>query len=237
MDDFINEAFEVEEIEVINDINPDRRQYTINERINHFEIWDDLEFFRRFRLKKGTVERLLQQIEHDLIHPTNRNHCVTPMAQLLLTLRFFASGSLYIVAADFAGVSKATAGKIITKVANAIASLRPQYIALPNNEAERNIVIDNFYRIARFPRTVGAIDCTHIRIQSPGGNFAENYRNRKGYFSLNVQAVCDAQLKFIDIVARWSGASHDSNIFDNSRLRARCENQELGNAVIIGDSG
>lgn len=90
------------------------------------------------------------------------------MVQLLLTLRYFASGSLYIVAADFAGVSKATAGKIIAKVTNVIASLRPQYIALANSEAEQNIVIDNFYRIARFPRTIGAIDCTHIRIQSPG---------------------------------------------------------------------
>ncbi|KAK5648110.1 hypothetical protein RI129_003002 [Pyrocoelia pectoralis] len=138
------------------------------------------------------------------------------MDQLLLTLRFYASGSLYIVAADFAGVSKATAGKIISRVTNAIANLRPQ--------------------LARFPLTIGAVDCTHIRIQSPGGNLAENYRNRKGYFSLNVQVVCDAP-KVYDIVARWPGASQDSNIFDPSGLRARCENGELGNAVIVGDGG
>ncbi|KAK9700633.1 DDE superfamily endonuclease [Popillia japonica] len=50
----------------------------------------------------------------------------------------------------------------------------------------------------RFPRVVGAIDCTHVRLQSPGGNMAENFRNRKGYFSLNVQVVCNATTKITD---------------------------------------
>lgn len=38
-------------------------------------------------------------------------------------------------------------------------------------------------------------------------------------------------------VARWPGASYDSNIFDHSVLRARCENGEFGNTVIVGDNG
>jgi ABC-type uncharacterized transport system permease subunit len=34
----------------------------------------------------------------------------------------------------------------------------------------------------------GALDCTHIRLFSNNfGGIAEIYRNRKGYFSLNVQ--------------------------------------------------
>ncbi|KAH1025096.1 putative nuclease HARBI1 [Dendroctonus ponderosae] len=39
--------------------------------------------------------------------------------------------------------------------------------------------------------------------------------NRKGYFSWNVQAVCDARLRFTDIVVRWPGSSHDQTIFNN----------------------
>lgn len=63
------------------------------------------------------------------------------------------------------------------------------------------------------------------------------YRNRKGIFSLNVQAVCDSDLRFIDIVARWPGSTHDSTIFNASRIRARFMNGEMGNALLLGDSG
>lgn len=40
-----------------------------------------------------------------------------------------------------------------------------------------------------------------------GGDYAELFRNHKGYFSINVQAVC------------WPGSTHDSTIFNNSRLK------------------
>lgn len=42
-----------------------------------------------------------------------------------------------------------------------------------------------FYGLARFPKVIGAIDCTHIKLQSPSREYGEKYRNRKGYFSLN----------------------------------------------------
>lgn len=41
----------------------------------------------------------------------------------------------------------------------------------------------------------GAIDCTHVKILSPGGGTAESFRNRHQYFSINVQIVSDANLK------------------------------------------
>lgn len=70
-----------------------------------------------------------------------------------------------------------------------------------------------------------------------GGANAENFRNRKGYFSLNVQVVGDANLYIKDIVARWPGSTHDQTIFNNSLLKARFENNEFGNSIMVGDSG
>jgi len=95
----------------------------------------------------------------------------------------------------------------------------------------------NFYLLNRFPKVLGAIDCTHIKLQSPSRMDGELYRNRKGFFSLNVQALVNSNLEFMDIVARWPGSSHDSNIFDNSRLKARMEILEFPDCVILGDSG
>lgn len=52
-----------------------------------------------------------------------------------------------------------------------------------------------------------------------------------------MQVICDAQYKIRDIVCRWPGASHDSNIFQNSSIRLKFENGEMGEDVLLGDSG
>lgn len=94
-----------------------------------------------------------------------------------------------------------------------------------------------FYNIARFPKVLGAVDCTHVKIISPGGNHAETFRNRKGYMSINVQVICDARLIISDIVARWPGSTHDERIFSASRRNATFELGSYGDAVLVADSG
>ena len=105
---------------------------------------------------------------------------------------------------------------------------------MPTNEEAR--IRHDFHQIAGFPGVTGCIDCTHVCIQSPGGDNAELFRNRKGYFSINVQAVCDTNLRFISLVAQWPGSVHDSRIFYNSSLCAIFENEEIG-GILLGDNG
>ncbi|KAH1028445.1 hypothetical protein HUJ05_001798 [Dendroctonus ponderosae] len=50
-----------------------------------------------------------------------------------------------------------------------------------------------------------------------GGSDAEVFKYRKGYFSINVQAIGDAGLKLMNVVARWPGSTHDATIFNNSK--------------------
>ena len=90
--------------------------------------------------------------------------------------------------------------------------------------------------IAGMPGVIGCIDCTHIALQMPTHPRPEIFRNRKGYFSLNVQAVCGPKLEFYNIVARWPGSAHDSNIFNNSRLCQELED-DLHPGHLLGDSG
>jgi nuclease HARBI1 len=70
-----------------------------------------------------------------------------------------------------------------------------------------------------------------------GGETAEYFRNRKGYFSINVQTVSNANLKILDIVASWPGSSHDTTIFNASALRARFESGVMGDALLVVDGG
>ncbi|XP_018406677.1 PREDICTED: putative nuclease HARBI1, partial [Cyphomyrmex costatus] len=68
------------------------------------------------------------------------------------------------------------------------------------------------------------------------GDDAEVFRNRKSYFSFNVQVVVNADNEIMDIVARWPGSVHDSTIFQNSNLKMLFETNHFHNCLLLGDS-
>ncbi|WAR26334.1 HARB1-like protein [Mya arenaria] len=91
-----------------------------------------------------------------------------------------------------------------------------------------------FYRKCKFPNIVGAVDGTLVPILAPTAN-EESFVCRKGFHAINCQAVASSDLRFIDIVAKWPGSSHDAGVFDNSVLKDYLE-ADL-EAVLLGDSG
>ncbi|XP_045458300.1 putative nuclease HARBI1 [Melitaea cinxia] len=214
-------------------LNRPRRNPVFRQRINYMQALDDTDFRIRFRLTKHAVNYVFLLIVNQISSTTERNYAISPINRLLLTLRYYATGSFLNVVGDFTGTSKASASRIVNMVSQAIAKLGPQFIKF----SDVIKLQQEFYDIARFPRLVGAIDCTHVPIKSPGGDSAENYRDRKSQFSFNVQTVVSANLKIMDIVARWPGAAHDQTIFNNSKIKQRFMNKEFGNSLIVGDKG
>ena len=132
----------------------------------------------------------------------------------------------------FLDLDKSTICRIVVRVSSAIASLKNQYIRFKPTEE----TTAGFYRRVRFPGVLGAIDCTHIPIPNPGGENRELFRNRKGYCSINMQVVCDDKVQLTNIVVRWPGSTHDSRIFDNSRLCAMLERGAY-EGHLLGDNG
>ncbi|GBL87279.1 Putative nuclease HARBI1, partial [Araneus ventricosus] len=99
-------------------------------------------------------------------------------------------------------------------------------------------VSKKFFDIAGFPSVIGALDCTFVRIVSPGGEDAERFRCRKNYFALNVQTIVDSDLVIRNVVARWPGSTHDSTIFNNSAACLTLQSHSLfRNYHLLGDSG
>ncbi|KAJ8710653.1 hypothetical protein PYW08_009168 [Mythimna loreyi] len=163
-----------------------RRNPVYRERINYMELLDETDFRVRFRLTKKAVMFVYSIVEKAisvLYLQKGKNRAIRPITRLLLTLRFYATGSFLTVVGDFSGVSKASASRIVYLVSQAIARLRSEFIRFTTNTQE---IQQEFYNIAKFPRLIGAIDCTHVPIKSPGGNSAEDWRNRKSQFSYNV---------------------------------------------------
>lgn len=185
-------------------------------------------------MKQSTLN--LFQIEDQLEYESDRNDSVTPMNQLLIALRFYSTGTFQLVVGDLFKVNKSTVCRVVHKVTAVIANLCPKYVTFPSTAEEKRKIMNQFYQSSGLPGVIGAIDCTHVPIQSPGGQDAEVYRNRKGFFSINVQLISDNQGFVMDVVARWPGSVHDSTVFDNSRIRALLETSPR-DGYLVGDGG
>lgn len=182
----------------------------LRDRFNPLEEYHAEDFRMRFRLRKESVVDLVEFMETDLEHQTRRGLPLSPMQQVLIALRFYATGSFEKVIGDLFGVSVFAACTVIHKVARVIAKRKGHFLSFPVNLSDTK---RKFYEIAHFPGVVGAIDCTHIRIICPDKENAMAFINRKLFYSINVQAVCDSEAFITNIVARWPGSTHDSRIF------------------------
>ncbi|KAJ8912434.1 hypothetical protein NQ315_006100, partial [Exocentrus adspersus] len=137
-------------------------------RSNYIEEMDDMSFFRRFRLTKPTVIAVLELLEDQLEFDNDLNNSVSPVNQLLTGLLFYASSAHQINIGDIMRMDQGTVSRIISKVSQSIASLRNRFIKMPSTPQEIITCQNNFYRIARFPRVIGCVDGTHIKIRSSG---------------------------------------------------------------------
>lgn len=72
--------------------------------------------------------------------------------------------------------------------------LGPRYIRFPQNEQEIETTKVAFEELYNIPGVVGIIDGTHIPSSAVPGNIEIAYVNRKQFYSINVQIVCDANL-------------------------------------------
>ncbi|XP_050664028.1 putative nuclease HARBI1 [Leptidea sinapis] len=202
---------------------------------NPMEIYDENEFRIRFRFTKNIVASFLLPLLFQNTGDSKRGLPIPPVIQMLAALRFYATGNFQIVCGDLHQISQSVVSKIVANVSKALALKIRRFIKFPDVPEQANVKIQ-FHRVAGFPGVIGCIDCTHIPIKNPNRQNGEVFRNRKGWFSINVQIVCGPRMEIYDIVARWPGSVHDSRIFNNSRCYMRFEEGEIA-GLLIGDSG
>ena len=150
----------------------------LRDRFNPLEEYDGEDFRLRFRFRKDSVIDLVKTLDKDLQHQTRRGLPLTPMQQVLIALRFYATGTFERVVGDLFGVSVFAACTVIHKVSRAIAKQKGHFLSFPDilNDTKRK-----FYDVAHFPGVIGAIDCTHIRIICPNKQNAMAFVNRKQF--------------------------------------------------------
>ncbi|KAF9413679.1 hypothetical protein HW555_008125, partial [Spodoptera exigua] len=185
-------------------------------RKNPLEELQENEFKSKYRFSRSTAVFIIDMIKNDLAGDA-RGGFIPPYLKVLAAIRIWARGKIQDDAGDLSGMSQSTISLVCKQVALAILAQRSQWIKMPQTDAEQNKVIVDFHSLCAFRQVIGAIDCTHIRIPKLGGEVGQYYINRKGYSSINVQVVSNANLEIMDIVAHWRGSTHDARIFNESR--------------------
>ncbi|CAB5358981.1 unnamed protein product [Rhizophagus irregularis] len=164
-------------------LNRSISQYWFNEICLNMQ---DFEFKKHFRLIRSTFEwlccKIIPHLRREITGPGNR---------------FEMGESTFSYALrDFINV-------IVTK-------FLAEKIVFPNTESEINKITNGFNGTGRIPNVIGAIDGSHIPIKTPH-LFPVDYFNRKGFYSIVLQAVVNHKKSFLDICIGWSGSTYDSD--------------------------
>ena len=117
------------------------------------EIYDftDEELRVRYRFRRESILFITNLVAGDISRNTRRNHALTPLQQVLIARRFYASGRFLQVIGDTFGVDKSTVSRVITDVSRALIVKQPRFIKWPSTNDECATIKNEFYLRGGFP--------------------------------------------------------------------------------------
>ncbi|XP_062602287.1 uncharacterized protein LOC134263958 [Saccostrea cucullata] len=152
---------------------------------------------------------------------------IPPAERLSITLRFLATGDTYQSLVYLYRIPKQTLSTIIPETCTAIYNvLKERYLKVPSTPEEWERIANDFEMKWNFPNCIGAIDGKHITIRNPVGSGSRFY-NYKGFYSIVLMAVVDADYNFIYIDIGCNGRISDGGIFARCSLHERLENSTM----------
>ena len=201
-----------------------------------FEM-DDATFKRHMRLTRGQFETLNRRLgEMGLAEapPEFGGADRIPLEiKTAMFLWYMGNQNSYRELSDKFDVSISRAHDIISKVLIKVCDMAGEYITWPT-DAEKQVSSAVFQRTSSRPRIIGAIDGCHIRILRPRYHGID-YMNRKGYYSVLLQGICDDRGKFIDVFVGPPGRVHDSRMLRESDFYGNWQGK-MGTYRLLGDS-
>ena len=195
-----------------------RQNSVYRNRFNALQQYDDVDLHSRFRFRRADILQIVDLLTNDLQFVYNRTGSLSPEMQVLLALRLFATGTFQVVVGDTMNVHKSTVSRAIHRVEAALCRRARQHIYFPT-QAGANEQKRTFHAMTGFLNAFACVDGTQICIQAPTVNEHE-YVNRCGDHSLNVQIVCDSNLRVINCVVKYPGSAHVSRILRESCLES-----------------
>lgn len=124
-------------------------------------------------------------------------------------------------------IGATTAGKIVAETCAAIwQELSPLYLMTDPSTDQWRRIAERFEELWNFPNCCGAVDGKHVRIEAPW-NSGSLFFNYKSYNSIILQAVVDAEGKFVIVDVGEAGKNSDGGVFMSSTFGCMFRDQNL----------
>ncbi|XP_034026442.1 putative nuclease HARBI1 [Thalassophryne amazonica] len=187
-------------------------------KLNHntpiLRLWSDeeAELKHEFRISRRAMNSLKRLLQREQDHGWG-NHL-----EILIYTYWLAHGLSYRMVSSVFNVPKATVHRIVHRVVQNICLNLKRAISFPQKE-ELPAVGQGFVQLSgttAFHSVVGVIGCTHILPQ-------QHQKDYLGCHSINMQAICDSNGRFLDIFVAYPGSVHEAEVMKNSTLyKTRC---------------
>lgn len=193
------------------------------------ELEDPQTFQQFLRLDVATFHDILARIEGRITKQTTYfRRPISPGLKLAFTLRYLATGNYYRDLRFGFRVAHNTMSGLIVDVCQALVDvLEPEFVKLPTEAEEWQQVALAFQQKWQFPHTLGALDGKHIRIKKPPHS-GSTYHNYKGFDSIVLMALVDAQYRFLWTQIGDVGSSSDGQIWNHCDFRQALQDGVLG---------
>lgn len=172
-------------------------------------------------MSRGSFYILNETIKFDpIFHNQSRNPQADSALQLAVTLYILGQlGNSTIRFCEQLQIGEGTAYLYRHRVMTALLRLLPNYLIWPKPGSDdyrgmrREIEQDT-----QFPGCVGFLDGTDIGLLHAPSFHGETYMNRKKVYALNMQAVCDNNLRFTFVSAGYPASVGDPVSFESTPL-------------------
>ena len=134
---------------------------------------------------------------------------------LVIVYSFLATGDSFFTLSIRFRRGTSTVACAVYEVFDAIWQvLQPIYMQAPMEDDWKHIE-NRFCTRWNFPNCIGALDGKHVMIRAPP-NSSSMFYNYKGYFSINLMALVDADYRFVYMDVGNYGSNGDSGVFKAS---------------------
>lgn len=191
------------------------------------------DWIENYRVSQDTFVYLCSKLKSRIERQnTHMRSAITVEHRVAIALWCLATCSEYRTIGHLFGVARSTVCVIVHDTCAAIVNvLLTEYIQFPTGN-ELTSVINGFRTKCNVPQCAGAVDGCHIPVRPPANNHTDYY-NRKGWYSVLLQAVVDHKYVFRDVVVGWPGSAHDARVFSNSNLYRKANNRTILNTNSI----
>ena len=195
------------------------------------QSFEEHDWIENFRVSRNTFIYLCSELKAIEKQDTIMRRCISLERRVAITLWVLATTSEFRTVGHLFGVARNTVCVIVHETCITIVKkLLPVYIQFPEGNALSE-VMDGFKQTLDVPQCAGSIDGSHVPVTPPSMNHTDYY-NRKGWYSMLVQAVVDHEFLFRNLCIGWPGSVHDARVLANSSVFKKISNGQL----LVGNS-